>query len=175
MTFETLITFLTIENNNPNIYRNPSIRSDTGRHSQFLRFSMDTFETKSRDFVSQLMNSNTYFPSLNLSEKYTIFSPKKSLLLQIQSFSILWFWGILHFWHLRIPLLRWYFLQNQLFILVGFCVIFVQFWGRVSLVFKWCVDTVSIKAVVILPMCVLVVKYSIECGFVVAPIPIMLK
>ena len=174
MTFETLITFLTIENNNPNIYRNPSIRSDTGRHSQFLRFSMDTFETKIPR-LCQPVDELKHFNSLNLCEKYTIFSPKKSLLLQIQSFSILWFWEILHFWHLRIPLLRWYFLQNHLFILVGFCVIFVQFWGRVSLVFKWCVDTVSIKAVVILPMCVLVVKYSIECGFVVAPIPIMLK
>ena len=37
LTFETLITFLTIENNNPKIHIDPSIKSDIGQHSQFLR------------------------------------------------------------------------------------------------------------------------------------------
>ena len=36
MTFETLITFLTIENNNFSIHRDPSIKTDKGKHWQFL-------------------------------------------------------------------------------------------------------------------------------------------
>ena len=36
-TIETLLTFLAIENNNLNIHSQPSIKSDRGQHSQFLR------------------------------------------------------------------------------------------------------------------------------------------
>ena len=36
-TIETLLTFLTIENNNLNIHSEPSIKSDRGQHWQFLR------------------------------------------------------------------------------------------------------------------------------------------
>ena len=37
VTFETLITSLTIENNNLNIHSDSSIKSNMGKHSQFLR------------------------------------------------------------------------------------------------------------------------------------------
>ena len=59
------MTFLTIENNSPDIHSDPSIKSDTGQHSQFLR-CLKWKMSLTRDVLSKssALTHQKFFPNL---------------------------------------------------------------------------------------------------------------